>query len=94
MKNFVQFCLAAFTVVVFGLRWPVLWAEIALTIFAVMAIFGKSKKIAVIEVLLPIVVIIIFHQKPNLWLICLIISGFLAVWNIAEWVSIFKEKLK
>jgi len=94
MKNFVQFVLAVFAALVFGLGWPILWAEIALAVFAVLAVNGDSRRIAILEVIIPIFVIILFHHKPDLWLICLAISGFLAVWNITETVTALKIKLK
>jgi len=94
MKNFPQFCLAVFATLVFGLGWPVIWAEIALAIFALLAIIGDSKKIEAVEILLPFMAIILFHQKPDLWLVCLSMSAFLAVWNATELITGIKEKLK
>lgn len=94
MKNFGQFVLAVYAALVFGLGWPVLWAEIALAAFAVIAVLGESKRIAVLEVVIPFIVIILFHQKPDLWLVCLSISAFLAVWNVTELITALKEKLR
>jgi len=93
MKNTGQFFLALFAALVFGLGWPSLWAETALAVFAVIAIFGGSKKIEVVEIALPFVVIILFHQKPELWWVCLGISAFLAVWNITEPITALRQKL-
>jgi hypothetical protein len=94
MKNFFQFLLAAFATLVIALNWPIIGAEIALAVFAVLAVFNESKRIAIIEVLVPIVIIIFLHQKPDWWMVCIVISLFLAVWNMAEGVTVIKEKLK
>ena len=94
MKNFPQAVLAAFAALVIGLGWPILWAEIALVVFALMAITGESKRIEFVEILLPFIVIILFHEIPELWLVCLIISGFLAFWNLTETLTNIKEKIK
>ena len=94
MKNFVQILLAIFVALVFGIGWPSLWAEIAMAVFALLGVFNESRRIAVIEVLLPIVIIILFHQNPNLWWLCLGISIFLFVWNVAEGVTVLKEKIR
>jgi len=94
MKNFGQFVLAVFAALVFGLGWPVLWAEIALTIFAVLAVLGESKRIALVEVVIPFIAIIIFHHEPHLWLVCLLMAAFLAVWNVTELITGLKEKLR
>jgi hypothetical protein len=94
MKNFFQFLLAAFVTLVIALNWPIIGAEIALAVFAVLAVFNESKRIAIIEVLVPIVIIIFLHQKPDWWMVCIVISLFLAVWNMAEGVTVIKEKLK
>lgn len=94
MKNFSQFLLAVFAAVVIGLGWSFLYAEIALCIFAALAVFGESKRIAILEVIIPIVVIILFHYNPDMWLLCIGITAFLAVWNIAESISAVKEIIK
>ncbi len=94
MKNFVQFVLAVFAALVFGLGWPILWAEIALAVFAVLAVNGDSRRIAILEVIIPIFVIILFHYNPDMWLLCIGITAFLAVWNIAESISAVKEIIK
>lgn len=88
MKNFFQFLLAAFATLVIALNWPIIGAEIALAVFAVLAVFNESKRIAIIEVLVPIVIIIFLHQKPDWWMVCIVISLFLAVWNMAEGVTV------
>jgi len=94
MKNFGKFVLAVYAALVFGLGWPVIWGEIALGVFAVLAVLGESKRIAVLEVTIPIIVIILVHQKPDWWMVCVGVSIFLAVWNVAEWVAIAKEKIR
>ena len=94
MKNFFQFLLAILASLVFLLGWPHLWAEVALAVFAAIALLGESKIIAAFEVVIPIIVIILFNHRPDLWLLCLALSIFLVVWNTTEFITTLKEKLK